>query len=183
MLAGSIAGQKAASALISHIHTTISDGQLEPHGDSLIILDFSGIETVASSFLREFTAPFFGSAPHQYLLPENLAPAFTGISSNDLELELADFLKGRSLAVRYSKTVQDSQCGLLGELEKSVADSLAKLEKVDAASALDLFEKFPEHCSGQTTWNNRLVTLTRLRLSARTRQGRTWIYRAHRWRT
>ncbi len=182
VLAGSIAGKRAAQALLECVEEAIAKGQLDTHTGSLILLDLSGVETAAASFLREFIDPFFGGTDKSGKLNENLAPAFTGIGSKDLEAELVEFFKGRSLAVRYSADRKNGQSGLLGELEKSVAESLEKLDQTGPSSAAELYEKFPESCSGQTTWNNRLVTITRLRLATRIRKGRTWIYSTHKWK-
>lgn len=179
ILAGSISGQKAADALRKLTTDEILASNLNTIEGDLVRIDLSAVETVSSSFLREFLSPFFAVDGRGGDIHENIAPAFVGVSSEDLETELSEYFAGRGIAIRTSKEPEDSDYVWTGRLEKAVSESLKILDSHGPATAADLFEKYPSNCSGQTTWNNRLVTLSKLRLAARKRVARNWIYQTH----
>jgi hypothetical protein len=159
----------------------------------IVVLDFAGIETATSSYLKSTALWLFncgrlsatstptarredkpGAEPFD-VFPVILRPTPEVEDGLDevfgrrfLPCLIADGLKSDGLvAVR-----------MVGELEETLKRTLSFLQDAGATTAADLHQRNPDERINPTAWNNRLAELFRLRLAKRTKQGRFLIYEA-----
>jgi len=181
LLAGSALGSVHSKKLADHVTGLSGGGSAHSAKGDVLPIDFTGVKMVSASYLKSLLQPFFGPEKGDHDLPENWSPVLLGLESPDVKIDLNSYFKGLGL---YVVEAGMSKTGLyvinhMGIIEKNVKESLEKLRELGPSTAAGLFEKFPQNCSNQTTWNNRLIILLRLRLAARYREGRNWIYKAH----
>jgi hypothetical protein len=146
-----------------------------PSGDT-VVLDWSGIEIVTASYL----GATFG-ALLRMAMAGDLDRYFvvTGLNKNGLdELKLVIdvqnliALVGESEADGSLRNVQS-----LGTLDPAYAETFQAVQKVKAASALDLYKLAQARTRiGKTAWINRLSNLHRLRLVRKLRVGRQYVF-------
>ena len=169
--------------------TLAGDSALNGDGSgALVIIDFTGIESVTASYLKATVLTFLragisfaGGASAEGLNPLpplNIFPAVTGLSAEIAE-ELGEVSISNRLvcleALDFNGDLVE-KARLLGEPDGSVVDTLELLVQEGSATATQLFEKNPTKGITVNGWNNRLADLYRLRLACRVKHGRQWFY-------
>lgn len=159
-----------------HRDQIIENIALASHSDSVILLDFAGVEAVTASYLKVTIPLFYGES--ELIADEPAYPLYTNLSRSTEE-DLDHFLAARGwpgmvVAVKYGKP---NFSKLLGALEAAPTETLQRLSKIGFGSAADVMQLNGGTEVALTAWNNRLAELARLRLAKRTKKGRFWIYK------
>jgi len=170
VLAGALTGRRILGALLERI-----DG--EPAGPEPVYLDFSGIQLATASFLRECILEFRDIVRRRWT---NCYPVVA--NANDSIVEELSVLLGPQRDVLMLCTLSSdgspASPRLLGELEpkqRVTFDLVKKLGEADAGELMRAASGSEE--VGQTAWNNRLASLSRLGLLMELNHGRAKRYR------
>jgi hypothetical protein len=168
-----VAGATLGSSVLAQSSAAI--GTL---GDSVIYLDFDGIEVATGSFLRESV---LGLRDFCQRSSKNL----TLVVANANELvteELSDLLtrlRDAILGCRLSENNTPSQPTIVGQLEDAQRRTLAAVLEVGVADASTLSSRHSDDFDkiGPTGWNNRLAALAAKGILREARRGRAKSYK------
>ena len=170
VLAGSLFGRRVFARLL--------DGIPKADAAEPCFLDFQGIDSATSSFLRESVVAFRDYCRHRGL---HIYPVVANASA-DVEEELEFLLRTTGdvmLACEVTKTGKSSKVHLLGDLDDKARVAYEALHEIGAVDATTLQARFAKKDPVKTTaWNNRLASLSDKGLAIEELQGRTKIYRA-----
>lgn len=168
----------------------IADGTLAE--GALVILDFAGMETTNSSYLRA-TALWLlrcgqlSVRPDEMLArsgdpnlprPYDIYCALTNVEG-EVAQETEDFFNSRPIPILIARKLSGKSivsATLAGNLEPVLKKTLSLVCLAGAVSATELHARFKSQGVSVTAWNNRLADLCALRLIRRQRQGKQWIY-------
>lgn len=170
VLAGALKGRKVLGLLLERIDR-------EPEEPKPMYLDFAGVEVATASFLRECVLEFRGIVRRRWT---NCYPVVANANDTIAE-ELSVLLEPqRDLLMLCTLNEDGAPCAsrLLGELEpkqRITFELVRKLGEADAGELLRTANGSEE--VGQTAWNNRLASLSRLGLLMETSHGRAKRYR------
>ncbi|MCC7428689.1 MAG: STAS-like domain-containing protein [Alphaproteobacteria bacterium] len=170
VLAGALTGRKALGSLLERIGG-------EPAQPEPVYLDFSGIEVATASFLRECILEFRDIVRKRWT---NYYPVVANANESIAE-ELSVLLSPQRDVLMLCTLNEDGVPGsprLLGELEpkqRIAFDLVNKLGEADAGELMRTANGSEE--VGQTAWNNRLASLSRLGLLMEMSLGRAKRYR------
>jgi hypothetical protein len=172
VLAGSANGKKALAKLLA---ATVQ----EPAEAGPIFLDFSKVEVVTASFLRESVFAFRNLVRGRR---SNFYPVVANVTS-EIRDELVELVSGQKSNVvvtcRLAESGKVSDIQLIGELEpiqRKTLDHVRQLGETDA-SELMRTHGAEDRTSRTTAWNNRLTALSLLGLLIEVSQGRAKKYR------
>ncbi len=161
----------------------------------IVVLDFNGIETATSSYLKATALWLFNCgrlAASTTLTPSSDSQSATNVEafavfpvilkpSPEVEDGLDEIFGRRFLPCLVADEMDSEGIAavhIVGELEETLKRTLNVLKKVGPTTAADLHQRSPDEQINPTAWNNRLAELYRLRLAKRTKQGRFLIYEA-----
>lgn len=170
VLAGALTGRKALGFLLERV------GQ-EPDQPEPVYLDFTGIEVATASFLRECILEFRDIVRRRWT---GYYPVVAN-ANDSLAEELSVLLEPQRDVLMLCTLNKDGAPGsprLLGELEpkqRIAFDLVKKLGEADAGELMRTAEG--TEGVGQTAWNNRLASLSRLGLLMELSHGRAKRYR------
>ncbi|MDB6033130.1 MAG: hypothetical protein JWM16_3468, partial [Verrucomicrobiales bacterium] len=147
------------------------------HGDT-VLLDFGGIESATSSYLKRLLNPFFIPAGEPGGFEKELHPIIINVQHQDLREDLEDHLNGKRRVIILAEITQGRPAfkSLVGTLDGAAAETFVELRELKRSTAAQLYERHRGQTTNQTAWNNRLAHLVELRIARRTREGRFWIY-------
>ena len=169
ILAGSLTGRQMLGFLLEQI-----DG--EPESPEPIFLDFKGIEVATASFLRECILELRDIVRRRWT---NYYPVVA--NANDSVAEELSVLLAQRDALMLCSLDEKGMPGsprLLGELEPKQRVTFDLVKKLGEADASELKKGSKDNdVVGQTAWNNRLASLSRLGLLMEMSQGRAKRYR------
>ena len=169
VLAGALTGRKVLAGLLERVSG-------EPEKPEPLYVDFEGVEIATASFLRECVLEFKNIVRRRWA---NRYPVVA--NANDLVTEeLSVLLAQRDVLVLCSldKKGKPSSPRLLGALDpkqRVTFDLVQKLGETDAGELRRSSEDSDE--VGQTAWNNRLASLSRLGLLMEMSYGRAKRYK------
>ena len=169
ILAGALTGRRILGLLLERIDR-------EPERPEPIYLDFKGIEIATASFLRECILEFRDIVRRRW---RNYYPVVANANDSVAE-ELSVLLAQRDvmlLCTLNEKGIPGSP-RLLGELEPKQRVTFDLVKKLGEADAGELMRRSKDsEVVGQTAWNNRLASLSRLGLLMEMSHGRAKRYR------
>jgi hypothetical protein len=170
VLAGALTGRKALSLLFERI-----DG--EPEKPEPVYLDFTGIEVATASFLRECILEFRDTVRRRW---PNYYPVVA--NANDTVTEELSILLGPQRDVLMLCSLDEGGnpdspriVGALEPKQRITFDLVKKLGEADAGELMRTANGTED--VGQTAWNNRLASLSRLGLLMELSHGRAKRYR------
>ena len=170
VLAGALTGRKALGALLERI-------EREPEEPEPVYLDFAGVEVATASFLRESVLDFRDIVRRRWT---NCYPVVANANDTIAE-ELSVLLEPQRDVLMLCTLNKDGvPCAsrLLGELEPKQRITFELVRKLGEADAGELMRTANgSEGVGQTAWNNRLASLSRLGLLMETSHGRAKRYR------
>jgi hypothetical protein len=170
ILAGALTGRKALGLLLERIDHDAE--KPEP-----IYLDFSGIEIATASFLRECILEFRDIVRKRWI---NYYPVIANANDTTVE-ELSILIHSQRDALMLctlSRNGVPSSPRLVGDLDpkqRVAFDLVQKLGEADAGQLMRSSNSSED--VGQTAWNNRLASLSRLGLLMEFSHGRTKSYK------
>lgn len=170
VLAGALTGRKVLSLLLRRIDR-------EPEQPELVYLDLTGIEVATASFLRECIVEFRAIVRRRWKSYYPIVANANDSVTEELSVLLATPRDVMMLCAMSEDGISSSP-RLLGELEpkqRITFDLVNRLGETDAgelARTTNLTDDV-----GQTAWNNRLASLSRLGLVMELNHGRTKRYR------
>jgi STAS-like domain of unknown function (DUF4325) len=164
ILAGSAPGRKLLAALIA----------ATPSADvpEAVFLDFSGVEVVTSSFLRESVIGFRDFARNSL---QNIYPVVANAASAVVE-ELEFFARHRGDVLWCCVLNQEgavSNARIIGELDPAQRATFDTVVHLGVATAPELAAQSGGDGIGPTAWNNRLSALAAKGLLVERRGGKT----------
>ena len=169
ILAGGLNGRKTLNDLLERITE-------EPESPEPVYLDFRGVEVATASFLRECVLEF------RDIVRKRWAKYYPVVANaNDRVTEELSILLGQRDALMLCTLDKDGNPGsprLVGDLEpkqRIAFDLVRKLGEADAAKLRSKSNKTED--VGQTAWNNRLASLSRMGLLMELSHGRAKRYR------
>lgn len=170
VLAGALTGRKTLGLLLERIDR-------EPEKPEPVYLDFNGIEVATASFLRECILEFRDTVRRRWT---NYYPVVA--NANDAVAEELSILLGPQRDVLMLCSLdEDGRPGsprLVGDLEpkqRITFDLVKKLGETDAGELMRTANGTED--VGQTAWNNRLASLSRLGLLMELSHGRAKRYK------
>jgi len=168
ILAGKSHGLRDYPKLLSAIEGTGA-------GD-IVVLDWSDIELATASYFGATFVPLLRLAIEGQL---DRYFVLTGLNQTSLD-ELKLVLENQGLVTLIGDWKEDGvhNAGALGRLDPPYAETLQAVQRVEAASATELFKKHTRTRIGKTGWINRLSNLHRLRLVRKQRVGREYVFQA-----
>lgn len=171
-----LGGAQGGKALLSKLNeVAASTNIVEP---TLWLWDFSGVEVVSASFVREAFVSM------QALLKAQRSPLLPAIAnaSSDVreDLQLTFKEAGRAMLVCSVTSVgEPSDVTPIGDLESYAAATFALVQARGETDAKELMASQDEaNRIGHTAWNNRLANLAAVGLLVEIPQGRAKRYRA-----
>ena len=170
VLAGALTGRKALGTLLEQI-----DG--EPEDPEPVYLDFTGVAVATASFLRESVLEFRDTVRRRWT---GYYPVVAN-ANDTIREELSVLLEPQRDVLLLCTLNDDGVPGaprLVGELEpkqRITFDLVKKLGEADAGELMRTTNGSEE--VGQTAWNNRLASLSRLGLLMELSHGRAKRYR------
>jgi hypothetical protein len=169
ILAGKSNGLRDYPKLLSAIEGTGA-------GD-IVVLDWSGIELATASYFGATFVPLLRLAIEGQL---DRYFVLTGLNQTSLD-ELKLVLENQGLVTLIGDWKEDGvrNAETLGRLDPAYAETLQAVQRVEAASATELFKKHTARTRiGKTGWINRLSNLHHLRLVRKQRVGREYVFQA-----
>jgi hypothetical protein len=183
-------GASLAEQHMGSVHKAVAESTISP--SSLILLDFSGIDTVNGSYIKGTALWLLTcgqlSASNSAVLPAprhqadprscDLYVAVAGLSP-DVTVEFQEFFKPRRLPLLSARRLKGGvieEAVLLGHLDPVLTFTLKAALHRGPVTAPDMHRAFPDGDVTVTAWNNRLNELHALRLLRRLRAGRAWKY-------
>jgi hypothetical protein len=171
-------GATLAARHLDDLQTVLIRNQEFSDLDCFIVFSFSGINSVSPSYLKRFLVSILegeiGASEGGEIFP------FVADLTVDVRDDLASFLNERGFVVREVAVMSEhvTHVRFVGDLERVAGQTLEALEKLEAASAVELHGIYGHLGIAQTAWNNRLANLHRMRLATRRKQGRSLIYQS-----
>ena len=169
MLAGALTGRRILGRLLERI-------EREPESPEPLYLDFNEIEVATASFLRECILEFRNIVRRRW---RNWYPVVA--NANDLVTEeLSVLLTQRDVLVLCSldEKGKASSPRVLGDLESKQRITFELVRELGEADAGELMRRSKDRDEvGQTAWNNRLASLSKLGLLMEMSRGRAKRYR------
>lgn len=169
VLAGALTGRKVLGLLLERIDR-------EPEKPEPVYLDLAGIEVATASFLRECILEFRDIVRRRWT---NYYPVVA--NANDLVTEELSVLLGQRDVLMLCALGAKGKPGsprLLGDLEPKQRMTFDLVRKLGEADAGELMRSSKDSDDvGQTAWNNRLASLSRLGLLMEMSNGRAKRYR------
>jgi hypothetical protein len=183
-------GASLAEQHMESVQTAVAESKISP--GSLVVLDFSGIDTVNGSYIKgtafwlwtcgQLSASNLAvvSAPRHPADPRScdIYVAVAGLSA-EVTVEFQEFLKPRRLPLLSARQLKGGlidEAVLLGHLDPVLTFALKAAMHRGAVTAPEMYRSFPDEDVTVTAWNNRLNELHALRLLRRVRAGRAWKY-------
>ena len=170
VLAGAMTGRKTLQALLERIET-------DPRSPETVYLDFEGIEVATASFLRECILEFRDTVRRRW---SNYYPVVANADDAIIE-ELSILLEPqRDVLMRCELDDNDMprHPRLIGALEPKQQITFDLVRELGEADAGELMRTANgTENVGQTAWNNRLASLSRLGLLMEHSHGRAKRYR------
>lgn len=184
---GAIQGQDFLRPLLEQLQDDTVDPSAS--GSELVIVDFSGIESATASFIKATILHLIrfsqlaadkptGDAPSKGTSILDIYPSVHALST-DVREELVEVLASQRLVCLEAlawNSQEITEARLFGPLDGPLWTTLQALLESGGATASELHERYPDERINATAWNNRLADLYRLRLAARVRRGRHWVY-------
>lgn len=169
ILAGALTGRRVLGRLLERVGG-------EPETPEPLYLDFDGVDIATASFLRECIIEFRNIVRRRWT---NCYPVVANANESVTE-ELCVLLAQRDVLVLCTLDEDGSpECPqVLGDLEpkqRVTFDLVRKLGEADAGELMRSSRNRDE--VGQTAWNNRLASLSRLGLLMEMSHGRVKRYR------
>ena len=170
VLAGALTGRKTLQAMLERI-------ERDPKSPEMVYLDFEGIEVATASFLRECILEFRDTVRRRW---SNYYPVVANADDAIVE-ELSILLEPqRDVLMRCELDDSDTprHPRLVGDLEPKQQITFDLVRKLGEADAGELMRTANgTENVGQTAWNNRLASLSRLGLLMEHSHGRAKRYR------
>ena len=169
ILAGALTGRRILGRLLERIDA-------EPETPEPLYLDFNGIEIATASFLRECILEFRNIVRRRWT---NWYPVVANANHSVTE-ELCVLLTQRDVLILCSldERGRPHSPRLLGDLEPKQRVTFNLVRKLGEADAGELMRSSKDGDGvGQTAWNNRLASLSRLGLLMEISRGRAKRYR------
>ena len=169
ILAGKSNGLRDYPQLMSAVEETTDE--------ETVVLDWSGVEIATASYFGATFVPLLRMAMAGQL---DRYFVVTGLNKTCLD-ELKLVLELQGLVTLAGEWKEGGVCNaeILGLLDPAYVETFEAVQRVEAASATELFKK---HASrnriGKTGWINRLSNLHRLRLLRKQRVGREYVFQA-----
>ena len=165
VLAGALKGRKTLGLLLEAIETRSTNPEI-------IYLDFKGVEVATASFLRECILEFRDIVRRRWI---NYYPVLANASESIAE-ELLVLLAPRRDVLMICALDEDGNphsSHLVGDLEPKQRITFELVKKLGEADAGELLRESKEPDDvGQTAWNNRLASLSKIGLLIELSQGR-----------
>lgn len=166
-LQGKPAGRRDFATICGHL--------AEAESGSIVLLDFSGVESVNASWLNMAIAPLIRWCSESQ---NEFFPVLANYPTKDLdELELVAEKNQQCYAVTAGTAEPPTVIQLVGRLEPSLYTTIVKLAELGEATGAQLSREVPEEGVLPTAWNNRLRDLNEMRLLLRRKEGRQQVYR------
>ena len=169
ILAGALTGRRILGRLLERV-----DG--EPESPEPLYLDFNGIEMATASFLRESILEFRNIVRRRWT---NCYPVVANANDSVTE-ELCVLLTQRDVLMLCSLDEKGRPYSprVLGDLEPKQRVTFELVRKLGEADAGELMRSSEDGDEvGQTAWNNRLASLSKLGLLMEMSQGRSKRYK------
>lgn len=170
VLSGALTGRKTLQALLDRIGSA-------PRSPETVYLDFEGIEVATASFLRECVLEFRDTVRRRWT---NYYPVVANANETIVE-ELSVLLEPQRdvlLLCELDETETPHRPRLVGDLEPKQQITFDLVRKLGEADAGELTRTANgTEKVGQTAWNNRLASLSRLGLLMEHSHGRSKRYR------
>lgn len=149
----------------------------ETGAGDIVVLDWSGVELATASYFGATFVPLLRLAIEGQL---DRYFVLTGLNQTSLdELKLVLENQGMVTLIGDWKEGGVRNAGALGRLDPAYAETLQAVQRVEGASATELFKKHTARTRiGKTGWINRLSNLHRLRLVRKQRVGREYVFQA-----
>jgi hypothetical protein len=156
---------------------------------SLLVFDFSKVDVVTASYLKGTV--YLGLLCGMLFARQQISGMDLPVGARPLSIfvavkgckpetaeEINEFFAGKNLPILslVGKSAHpEKEAQLLGEIDPLLKRTLILLYTTGDATAADLAQKAREPIT-LNGWNNRLADIYDLRLAARTRSGKFWIY-------
>lgn len=180
---GATLGQKHLALLIAQLKDTAAATDLDGPGE-IVMLDFGGIESATSSYLRETLCRLLrhgaaSVAPRAEpdFTPLNVYPVVVGLSP-EVAGQLAEVSKldQRAIVEAVGPRPRTGNAVRISEVaDAALRETVRLIGVMGEATATSLFEKEKRRIS-VTAWNNRLSDVALRRLARRSRDGRQWSF-------
>lgn len=181
---GATLGQKHLAPLVAELRDLEAVRNADGPGE-LVILDFEGIESATSSYLRETVCRLYRHAAASVaprtepgLEPLNVYPVLVGLAA-EVSAQLSEVCKLDQRAVVEAVGLRPRSANAVRIRDLGDAALRETLALISAASrpvtATSLFEEQKKGIS-VTAWNNRLSDIAVRRLARRSREGRQWSF-------
>ena len=170
VLAGALTGRKALGSLLERIDR-------DPEQPEPLYLDFRGIEVATASFLRECIVEFRDIVRRRWTGYYPVVANANDSVAEELSILLVPHRDVVMLCTLDNDGIPNSP-HLLGELEpkqRITFDLVNRLGEADAGELMRTMDGTDD--VGQTAWNNRLASLSRLGLLMELPHGRAKRYR------
>lgn len=169
ILAGKSNGMRDYPKLLSAIEGTAT-------GET-VVLDWSDVELATASYFGATFVPLLRLAMEGQLDRYFVLTGLNQTGAEELKLVLEN--QGLVALVGEWKEGHVRNAKVLGQLDPAYAETLDAVQRVEVASATDLFKKHTTRTRiGKTGWINRLSNLHRLRLLRKQRIGREYVFEA-----
>ena len=169
-----LAGARAGRATLGRLLDLVSD---EAEGSEPLFVDFEGIEVATASYLRESVVEFRDAVRRRWT---RWYPVVANANKTVVE-ELGILMAARRDVLACCVLDDDgrpSSSRLVGELEPKQRVAFDLVQRLGEADAGELMAECSDTESvGQTAWNNRLASLSRLGVLMEVSEGRAKRYR------
>ena len=169
-----LAGARAGRTTLGHLLDLVSDGVEEPEP---VYVDFEGVEVATASYLRESVVEFRDAVRRRWT---HWYPVVANANHSIVE-ELAILMAVRRDVLVCCLLDDDGRPSvprLVGELEPKQRVAFDLVQRLGEADAGELMaESGDSEEVGQTAWNNRLASLSRLGVLMELSEGRGKRYR------
>jgi len=170
ILSGAITGRNALGKLLDIIDKKIGEPEI-------VFIDFGGIEVATASFLRECVLEFRNTVRRRW-------PQYYPViaNANDVIIEelsiLLESQRDVLMICTLDKNGKVTSSYIIGSLDPKQKVTYELVNKRGETDASELMRNSADSdLVGQTAWNNRLASLTKLGLLVELSQGRAKRYR------
>jgi hypothetical protein len=174
-------------ASLGQDHLAAALAGAQPAGTDLgIIFDFSSTKSITASYLKAtvLAALRAGRSPDSQdrvpspFVPDDTLFAFVTGCGADVAADISEFFSGRKLALLHldrwdSKHLHEAR--MMGALDPILFRTLQGVAELKNCTANDLAGRSSETIT-VNGWSNRLADLYQMRLVARRRESKFWIY-------
>lgn len=169
-----LAGARAGRATMGRLLELVGDG---PRESELLYVDFEGVKVATASYLRESVVEFRDAVRRRWT---RWYPVLANAEKSVIE-ELGILMASRRDVLVCCVLDQDGRPSaprLVGELEPKQRVAFDLVQRLGEADAGELMAESGETENvGQTAWNNRLASLSRLGVLMELSDGRAKRYR------